>query len=122
MHEEMKKPKPRDSLLLPLMKKTFQDRRIFIQNDVSAVLDILEHYPVLGVCSVFMLLTVTVFFESHTTCLLYDFLLLIVRQMASCLAMCGVLLLHIQVHSKHYPWPRNKLTEYHLLGYAEWDK
>ena len=47
-HEEMKKPKPRDSLLLPLMKKTFQDRCIFIQNDASAVSDILEHYPALG--------------------------------------------------------------------------
>ena len=46
--EEMKKPKPRDSLLLPLMNKTFQDRCIFIQNDASAVLDILEHYPALG--------------------------------------------------------------------------
>ena len=46
--EEMKKPKPRDSLLLPLMKKTFQDRRIFIRSDASAVSEILEHYPALG--------------------------------------------------------------------------
>ena len=72
-----------------------------------------------------MLLTVTLFLESHTTCLLYDFLLLIVRQMASCLAMRGVLLLHIQYYTAtgncKYPWPRNKLTEWHWLGYAEWD-
>ncbi len=46
--EEMKKPKPRDALLLPLMKKTFQDRRIFIQNDASTVVEILEHYPAMA--------------------------------------------------------------------------
>ena len=57
MHEEMKKPKPRDSLLLPLMKKTFHDRCIFIQNDASSVSEILEHYPALarpGIVSAFL--------------------------------------------------------------------
>ena len=54
MHEEMKKSKPRDSLLLPLMKITFQDRCMFIQNDASTVAEILEHYPARrGITAVF---------------------------------------------------------------------
>ena len=48
LQEEMKKAKPRDALLLPLMKSTFHDRRLFIQNDASAVADILEDYPALA--------------------------------------------------------------------------
>ena len=48
LHEEMKKAKPRDNtLMLPLMKNTYQDRRTFIQNDASTVAEILEHYPAL---------------------------------------------------------------------------
>ena len=42
LNEEMKKPKPRDSVLLPLMKHTFHDRRIFVQNDASSVTEILS--------------------------------------------------------------------------------
>lgn len=45
--EEMKKSKPRDAVLLPLMKSTFQDR-IFIQTDAKAVIDILDVYPPLS--------------------------------------------------------------------------
>ena len=47
LHEEMKKAKLRDTLMLPLMKNTYQDRRTFIQNDASTVAEILEHYPAL---------------------------------------------------------------------------
>ena len=46
--EEIKKLKPKDSLLLLLMIKMTQDRRIVIQSDTSAVSDILEHYPAFG--------------------------------------------------------------------------
>ena len=45
--EEMKKVKPRHSLLLPLMKKTFANIRLFIQNDMSTVVEILDQYPAL---------------------------------------------------------------------------
>ena len=45
--EEMKKQKPRDTVLLPLMKNTFQDRRMFIQNDATSVAEILQIYPAL---------------------------------------------------------------------------
>ena len=63
LKEEMKKAKPRDNLLLPLMKKTFCSRRIYIQSEASTVAEILEQYPamvrpaivsvllVLGICS-----------------------------------------------------------------------
>ena len=37
MLEEMKKPKPRDAILTQLMKSTFQDRRLFVQNDAKTV-------------------------------------------------------------------------------------
>ena len=45
LSEEMKKAKPRDSLLFPLMKKTFNSKRLFIQNDASTVAEILDQYP-----------------------------------------------------------------------------
>lgn len=48
MVEEMKKSKPRDAILLPVMKSTFQDRRIFIQNDAKSVRESLEVYPALN--------------------------------------------------------------------------
>lgn len=48
MVEEMKKSTPRDAILLPVMKSTFQDRRIFIQNDAKSVRESLEVYPALN--------------------------------------------------------------------------
>ena len=44
-NEEMKKSKPRDSVLLPLMK---HDRRIFVQNDAASVTEILDNCPALA--------------------------------------------------------------------------
>ena len=46
--DEMKKAKPRDTVLSPLMKSTFQDRRVFIQNDATTVAEILQVYPSLN--------------------------------------------------------------------------
>ena len=48
LNEEMKKSKPRDSVLLPLMKHTFHDRRIFVQNDAASVTEILDNCPALA--------------------------------------------------------------------------
>ena len=48
LNGEMKKPKPRDSVLLPLMKYTFHDRRIFVQNDAASVTEIVDTYPALA--------------------------------------------------------------------------
>ena len=45
---EMKKGKPRDSALLPLMKLTFSHLRMCVQNDATSVNEILEEYPVLA--------------------------------------------------------------------------
>ena len=45
--EELKKTKPRDTLLLSLMKSTFHSRRMFIHNDAANVADVLQHYPAL---------------------------------------------------------------------------
>ena len=47
VEEEMKKQKPRDALILPLMKSTFHDRRLFIQNDATSVNEILQIHPAL---------------------------------------------------------------------------
>ena len=48
LNAEMKKEKPRDPLLLPLMKSTYAVRRSFIQNEDQSVLDILERYEALS--------------------------------------------------------------------------
>lgn len=47
VEEEMKKQKPRDALILPLMKSIFDDRRMFIQNDATNVNEILQIHTVL---------------------------------------------------------------------------
>ena len=47
LQEEIKKAKPRDNILLALMKNTFRDRRMFIQNEATTVGEILEQYPAL---------------------------------------------------------------------------
>ena len=44
---EMKKTKPRDSVLLPLYKSTFAVRWKFIKNDAENVCDILQKYVAL---------------------------------------------------------------------------
>ena len=45
MEDEFKKAKPRDSVLLPLMKSTFKERRMFVQDDAGSVEDILDAFP-----------------------------------------------------------------------------
>ena len=45
MEDEFKKAKPRDSVLLPLMKSTFKERRMFVQDDARSVEDILDAFP-----------------------------------------------------------------------------
>ena len=46
---EMKKAKPRDRVLLPLMKSTFSARWLFITKDAGSVKQILEEYPSLKI-------------------------------------------------------------------------
>ena len=48
MDEENKKAKPRDSVLVPLMKSTFSERRMYVQSESASVVDILEMYPALS--------------------------------------------------------------------------
>lgn len=45
MQEEMEKSKPRDRILLPLMKATFQNRLLYIRKDATSVKEIIEKYP-----------------------------------------------------------------------------
>ena len=45
--EELSKKKPRDTVLRPLSKATFSQRRMFIQNEAVSVTQILEKYPLL---------------------------------------------------------------------------
>ena len=47
IEEEMKRAKPRQSVLLPLMKKTFHNRWEFVQHDAVSVKDTLEKFPAL---------------------------------------------------------------------------
>lgn len=48
LQHEMQKGKPRDSVLLPLMKSTFNERRIYMQNDANTVKETLEIYSALA--------------------------------------------------------------------------
>ena len=45
--DELAKSKPRDSVLLPLFKSLYHERRLFIQNEATSVKQILEMYPAL---------------------------------------------------------------------------
>lgn len=45
--DEMDKAKPRDTVLLPLMKMIYGDRRMFVMNDATSVAEILSCYPAL---------------------------------------------------------------------------
>lgn len=45
---ELAKAKPRDTVLLPLMKSTFAPRRLFVLNDADSVNAILQEYPALS--------------------------------------------------------------------------
>lgn len=48
IEEESKKSKPRDSVLQPLMKSTFQARRMFIQAEDTSVEGTLQSFPALS--------------------------------------------------------------------------
>ena len=52
---ELAKSKPRDSVLLPLMKSTYNERRMYILNEAISVGNILEKYPALSRIAVVML-------------------------------------------------------------------
>ena len=47
INTELAKAKPRDSVLLPLMKSTYPSRRLFVLNDASCAKHILDEYPAL---------------------------------------------------------------------------
>lgn len=46
--KELDKAKPRDSVLLPLMRSTYGPRRLFILNEATSVGEILDVYPALS--------------------------------------------------------------------------
>ena len=45
--DELKKARPRDTLLLPLLKSTYGERRMYIMNEAKSVTDVLGKYPAL---------------------------------------------------------------------------
>ena len=47
MGNELSKAKPRDAVLLPLMKSTYPSRRIFVLNEAVCARQILDIYPAL---------------------------------------------------------------------------
>ena len=46
--DELSKAKPRDTLLLPLLKTTFGVRRMYVMNEATCVTDVLNKYPALS--------------------------------------------------------------------------
>ena len=45
--KELEKAKPRDTVLLPLMKLTYSSRRAFVENEAKSVRDIFLKFPAL---------------------------------------------------------------------------
>ena len=58
--EELSKAKPRDTLLLPLLKATFGVRRMYVMNEATCVIDCLNKYPALSRAAVVSGLSVLV--------------------------------------------------------------
>ena len=50
--DELKKSRPRDTMLLPLHKSTFGERRMFIMNEATSVADVLDKHPALSCTTV----------------------------------------------------------------------
>ena len=46
--DELAKSKPQDSVLLPLLKSIYHERRLFIQNEATSIKQIIENYPALS--------------------------------------------------------------------------
>ena len=46
--EELAKAKPRDTVLLPLLKTTYGEGRLFIVNSASSIKAVKTHYPALN--------------------------------------------------------------------------
>ena len=64
--KELAKKKPRDSIMLPLMKSTCGDRRIYILNMSCSVAELLQKYPALlhpAVVCVLTLMLVWIFLK-----------------------------------------------------------
>ena len=45
---ELAKAKPRDNVLLPLLKLTYEERRMYILNGGNTIKEVLEEYPALS--------------------------------------------------------------------------
>lgn len=61
--EEMKKARPRERVLLPLMKTTFPSRWLFVTKDASSVKQILDKYPCLKLPAIVSILYTILYFK-----------------------------------------------------------
>ena len=46
--DELAKSRPRDTLLLQLLRTTFGERRMYVMNDATCVADVLKEHPALS--------------------------------------------------------------------------
>ena len=56
--DELEKARPRDALLLPLLRATFGERRMFVMNNATCLADVLKEHPALSRTAVVSLLCV----------------------------------------------------------------
>ena len=49
IEEELKRSKPRESVLLPLFRSTYGERRLFVLNDAKSMKEIKECYPAITI-------------------------------------------------------------------------
>lgn len=56
--DELEKARPRDAMLLPLLRATFGERRMFVMNNATCLADVLKEHPALSRTTVVSLLCV----------------------------------------------------------------
>ena len=66
IQEELKRSKPRESVLIPLFRSTFGERRMFILNDASSMKEIKECYPGLTIPAVVSIMYAKSTYYGHT--------------------------------------------------------
>ena len=68
---ELGKAKPRDAVLLPLLKSTYGEHRIFVLNEATSVKSILDKYPALSYPAVVSVPEIFLSVSEHVYCFSY---------------------------------------------------
>ena len=88
IEDELKKAKPRNAVLLPLLKLTYPDRRMYVQNVATSVADILTKHKALSRPAVVSLLYVCIVLVMQT----------VLFTLCPCVSVCFMICFGIPFH------------------------